>query len=81
MSAQAAHQLQAGVDARPQMRSAMDRIALVEIVRSDSAHEELLDVRSHDLEVVIDAAQQHRLISERNAGVSESFQGRSSLGG
>ena len=53
------------------MLDAADQVALVQVVRAnphpDQAPAKLLD----DLRVVVDAAQQHRLVAQRDAGVGQ----------
>lgn len=57
------------------MGAAADKIALVEIVGADTAHEELMHQGAHGIEVVIDSSEEDTLVAEGNAVIGESFEG------
>jgi hypothetical protein len=71
VAAQALHDLDALRDRRPEVLRAADRVALVEVVRPHAHLHETVAERLDRRHVVVDAAQQHRLIVERNAGAQE----------
>jgi hypothetical protein len=50
------------------------RVALVEIIRTHAAHEQLVHEAFHDVGVVVHAAQQHALIAQRHAVVGQQAQ-------
>src|SRR5688572_13882227 len=69
------------MNAGAEMRGTGDEIALVDVVRTDAAHEELLDERFHDHGIVVHVAEQDGLIAERDAGVGETAEGVTDFGG
>jgi hypothetical protein len=60
---------------------AVDEIALIEIIRPDPAHQELVDERFLDFHAVVHAAEQHALVAERDAGVGEAAECVAHFGG
>ena len=63
------------------MRGAWRQIAVVQVVRLDATFDESAHQRFERRRIVVDAAQQHRLADERNAGVGEFCAGRARLRG
>ena len=57
------------------MFDAQGQVALIDVVRSDSHLDQLLDQFSHDVRAVVDAAQQYGLVAEGDTGVSKSCAG------
>ena len=80
MAAQLRDDLEALLDRRAEVRRAADRVALVEVVRPDADHQQLVHQLLHRLDVVVDALEQHGLAAERNAGVGEPAAGLGDLG-
>ena len=68
VAAQALHDLEALADGRPEMAGALDQVALVEVVRPDPVLDQLVDERALDVDAVVDAGQQDRLVADRQAG-------------
>src|SRR4051812_1846586 len=71
MATQVFYDLKALANAGSQMGGACDEIALVEVVRFDAAHEQLLHLRLHHGDIVIDVAKEDGLIAEGNPGVCQ----------
>ena len=63
------------------MGTARDEVALVDVIRTNPAEQELLDQGLHDYRFVVHMTEQHRLIAQGNPRISESTQGLSDLGG
>ena len=53
------------------MRRAVDQVALVDIIGTHAAHEELVHERLHRLEIVVHAREQDALVAERNAVIRQ----------
>src|ERR1043166_6158068 len=66
-----AYDLEALLDGRAEVFSAGHLIRHVDVVRPDSALEELLHQLLHDGGRIVHAAEQHRLTSQRDAGIGQ----------
>src|SRR6476659_1581573 len=52
----------------------MNKIALINIIRTHPAHKELVHERFHRLEIVVHTREQYTLVSQRDAGVGQAIQ-------
>ena len=71
MAAEPLHDLQALADRRPEVAGALHQVALVDVVRPDPDLDELLDQVALDVDAVVDARQEHRLVAQRDACPSQ----------
>ena len=55
-----------------EMRRTGDRIALIQIIRPDTAHQQTVIQFPHGFDFVVDAMQQYRLRTQRDTGVGKS---------
>jgi hypothetical protein len=62
------------------MRRALDRVALVEVVRPHADLQELVEQLPERRDVVVDAFQEHGLAAERDAGVGKPAAGLGDFG-
>ena len=72
---QRAHQILALRDGGAQMRRARRKIGVVQVIGLDPALDERPHQRAERLGVIVDAAQQHRLLQHRNAGIDQTRAG------
>ena len=80
MAAQALDDLEALADRRPEVPGTLDQVALVDVVRPDPDLDQALDELALDVDAVVDAGEQHRLVAQRNAGATEGVAGARELG-
>ena len=71
MAAQALDDLEALADRRPEMPAALDQVAVVEVVRPDADLDQLVHELALDVDAVVDAGEQHRLVADRDAGAGQ----------
>jgi len=75
VTTQAFHDFDALGDGRAEMSRALDQITLIKIVGADAQHCQLVDQFALNVDGVVDAGQQHRLIAERHPGAGEAVAG------
>jgi hypothetical protein len=80
VAAQTFHDLDALADRRPEVAGTLDEIALVQVVRPDPVLDELVDESLLDVEAVVDAREQDRLVAQRDAGSGQLVAGTGNLG-
>lgn len=68
-------------DGGAEVGRAVDEVALIEVVRPDAAHEELVDEGFLDIDVVVDAAEEDGLVTKGDAGVGEACECVADFGG
>jgi hypothetical protein len=71
VAAQVLHDLDALGDGGPEVLEPRGEIALVDVVGADAVRGEAVHQLPHEGPTVVDPAQQHRLVAERDAGVGE----------
>ena len=76
VAAQALHDLEALADRRAEVPAALDQVALVQVVRPDAHLDELVDQLALDVDAVVDACEQDRLIADRDAGAGRACRPR-----
>ena len=81
VAAEILHDFEAFANAGAQVSGARNEVALVEVIRFDAAHQQLLNLGLHHGDVVIDIAQQHRLVAEWNACIDQSTECIAHFGG
>ena len=80
VAAQPLHDLDALADRRPEVAGALDQVALVDVVGPDPVLDELVDERPLDVDAVVDAGEQDRLVAQRDAGAGQPVAGARDLG-
>ncbi len=80
VATQALHDLHALADGRPEMARTLDQVALVDVVRPNPNLRQPVDQRPHDVDAVVDAGQQDRLVAQRDAGPGELVAGAGDFG-
>ena len=81
MAAQPFHDFKAFANRRAEMMRPADQVALVNVIRPDAHHRQLVQQFFHHADAVVNAAQQHRLVTQRNPGIREPRAGSPDLGG
>ena len=81
VSAQGFHDLKSLGDGGAQVGRPLDEIALIKVIRTNAAAEELVDKGTHGVRVVVDSSEQDALVAQRNAGVGEAPERVAHFGG
>ncbi len=71
VAAQLRDKLEPLVDARPEMRRAGNRVALIKVIRPHTDLQQAMEEALQRIHVVVDALHEHRLAAERNTGVGK----------
>jgi hypothetical protein len=68
-------------DRGPKMSRSVNKIALINVIRADTAHDQLVYQSPHHGQVVVDPFQEDALISERYSVINQKFKSGLYLGG
>ena len=68
-------------DRGPKMSRSVNKIALINVIRADTAHDQLVYQSPHHGQVVVDPFQEDALISERYSVINQKFKSGLHLGG
>ena len=81
VAAQTFHDLDALGNRGAEVTGTVHQVTLVDVVGAHADAHQVLHQLAHDVDVIVDACQQHGLVAERDAGAGELIGGRGELGG